>query len=195
MNQKIPVDLPRNPRASLEFPRRRWPARWLFSGAVIATILGVSLLLPALLPVPPRPPTSLGSAPDFVLRTDRGGTMSLSQFAGRIVVIHFVILVCCAKSALEIGYMKQVEPTFRDRGVVFVSIAINSTDNFYTPQKYRELMGFDWTLGIDLNGDVQRLYGATETSTLVIAHDGTIRYRDDETTSPGTLSAWLQGVI
>jgi len=111
---------------------------------------------------------------------------------GHPVVINFIVLVCCSDSALEVGYMKEIEPAVSTLGTVFISIAINSSHNYFTPQEYRSLMKFNWTLALDFTGSVQRLYGAVETSTYVIDTKGMIRFQDDETTAPSTLTHWIQ---
>ncbi len=198
MKPALPPDVPRHPRVvSIDFPpgtlRSRFLAPWWASTA--ASVVAILVVGLSLQPGPPRPPSDFGPASDFVLPTDANGTISLGRLVGRVVVIHFVVLVCCSYSALEIGYMKEVEPTVRNASVVFLSIAMNSTDNYYTPQKYRRILGFDWTLALDLDGIVQGLYTAVETSTFVIDRDGLIRYRDDTTTSPTTLSSWLREVV
>ncbi len=198
MKRALPRDVPRNPRVvSIEFPpgtlRSRFLAPWWASMA--AAVVAILIVALSLQPGPRPPHSDFGPALDFVLPTDENGTLSLDRLAGRVIVIHFVVLVCCSHSALEIGYMKEVEPTVRNRGVVFLSIAMNSTDNYYTPEKFRRIMGFGWTLALDLNGSVQGLYKAVETSTFVIDRDGLIRYRDDTVTSPTTLSSWLRAVV
>ena len=206
MNHAPPPTVPRNPLAvSIEFPdgRRLGPgphSRLKVTATLVALMMVVVLFVYA----SPKPvevahgPLGIGErAPDFVLPTDRNDTASLSQFTGRIVVIHFVIPVCCSSSALEIGYMRQVEPTIGGE-IVFLSIAMNSTlgtrGGLNPLQRFRELMGFNWTLAFDSDGTVQGLYDARETSTFVIDRQGVIRHRDDETTASDTLLAWLAHV-
>lgn len=160
--------------------------------------LSIAIALAVTLPFFPAStsgPEILRSAPDFTLGTDRGSNVTLSQLKGQVVVIDFVVLVCCTQSALEVGYVMEVEPQVRDQGVVFVSIAMDSDSNYYSPQEYRQIMGFNWTLALDLDGGVQRSYDATETSTFVIDRLGMIRYHDDQTTPSATLSAWIQQVV
>lgn len=166
----------------------------------VAVCIGISILIASAvtLPLMPRPRSAQWTpepAPEFTLPTDRNDTVSLSHLRGQVVVIHFVILVCCAYSALEVGYMMEVEPSAREQAVVFVSIVVNSEYNYFSPEKYRELMGFNWTLALDLSGRVQGLYEADETSTFVIDRDGVIQYRDDVTTSASTLAVEIQKVI
>lgn len=187
--------------APSRYPRHSEPriessnhGRWAVL-AIIAFSISVSLIVALLaMPSPPAGPGLPRRAPDFSLTTDEGSFVSLSQFMGRPVVIHFVILVCCSYSALEVGYMKEVEPVATDVGAVLISIAMNSSYNYFSPQEYRNLMGFNWTLALDLDGVVQRLYSALETSTYVIDAKGMIRYQDDETTAPSLLAQWLRGV-
>lgn len=159
----------------------------------ISTAIALSVVLVSIprLEVPSAPQP----APDFSLPTDDNHTISLSDLRGQVVVINFVLLVCCSSSALEVGYTMDVEPAVRDRGVIFLSIAMDSEYNYFTPQKFRELMGFNWTLALDLDGSVQRLYRAVETSTFVIDRNGMIQYHDDDTTPPSVLSGGIERVI
>ncbi|MBI4416351.1 MAG: redoxin domain-containing protein [Euryarchaeota archaeon] len=120
--------------------------------------------------------------------------MSLSRFPGKVVVIHFVILVCCSYSALEVYYMEEIEASVKDN-VAFLSIALDSPYNYYSPEEFRKIMEFNWTLALDFEGTVTRLYEAEETSTFVIDREGFIRYRDDKMTDAETLSAWLEKVM
>ena len=91
--------------------------------------------------------------------------------------------------------MKEVEPQVKDQGAVFISIAMDSDSNYFSPQKFRETMGFNWTLALDLDGSVQRTYGASETSTFVVDRAGMIQHHDDTTTPPATLISWIQEVV
>jgi len=160
-------------------------------GAIVVTgIVALSIAIALAVTLPFFPSSTSGpeiprSAPDFTLGIDRDSTITLSQLRGQVVVIDFVALVCC--SALEVGYTMEVQPQVRDPGVVFISIAMDSDFNYFSPQEYRQIMGFNWTLALDLDGGVQRSYGATETSTFVIDRGGMIRYHDDLVTSSATL--------
>lgn len=168
--------------------RGRSVALALAAVSVSVSLIAIFLLMPS----GPTSPQLPRRAPEFSLATDRGQVVDLAQFAGHPVVIHFIVLVCCSDSALEIGYMKEVEPAISTLGTVFISIAMKSPYNYFTPQEYRSLMRFNWTLALDLTGSVQRLYGAVETSTYVIDTEGMIRFQDDETTAPSTLTHWIQ---
>lgn len=134
-------------------------------------------------------------APAFLLPSHDGGTVSLADFADRPVVVHFVVLVCCSYSALEIGWMKAVESAYSSRGVAFLSIALDSPDNYYSPAEFRDIMDFGWTLALDEGGTVQARYDAVETSTYVIDGTGHIRFFDDEVTATSTLRSWLDEVV
>lgn len=164
--------------------------------AIIALSVSVSLIA-ALLAMPPPPSGAQLAprrAPVFSLITDQNTSVSLSQFSGRPVVIHFVILVCCSYSGLEILYMKEIQPVAAEVGAAFISIAMKSPYNYFTPQKFREILEFNWTLALDVDGNVKALYGSVETSTYVIDREGMIRYHDDETTPSPQLAIWLREV-
>lgn len=167
---------------------------------VVTGIVALSIAIAFAVTLPFFPSSTSGPeiprpAPDFALPTDRNTTVTLAQLRGQLVVINFVVLVCCSYSALEVGYMMEVESQVRDQDVVFVSIAMDSESNYFSPQEYRQLMGFNWTLALDSDGSVQRLYGAEETSTFVIDRDGMIRYQDTDTTFSDRLLSWVQTVV
>lgn len=202
------MDVPRKPRdprvVSIEFPHSRSLAprtdRSLALRVLAAAAL-VVLVIVALLPQPPAPtqgtvPTPGMRAPDFTLPTDKDDSVSLSAFSGRAVVVHFINLICCSPSALEVGWMKEAEPEAGD--AVFISIAIcapgagtRGSTCFYSPERFRELFGFNWTIALDAGGGVQATYGAVETTTIVVDRQGVIRFRDDVPTSAETVSSWL----
>ncbi len=165
------------------------------AGLTLLVIITLSFL-PTLTPRPkfsPPIPAYLGfPAPNFTLPTDQGAAVNLSQHLGQVVVINFVILVCCSDSAVEMLYtLKPVWPTVQDRGVIFLSIALNSIYNIFTPADYRKIMNFTWTLALDQDRIVQDIYGARETSIFVIDRTGVIQYVAHEAVNATTLSAWL----
>ncbi len=188
-----------NPLARIKSVRRQ---RALFIGAaaVVITILAASILPSVLVKAPdysPPTPAVLGfTAPDFTLPTDQNGRVSLSKFQGRVIVINFVILVCCSESAVEMLYtMRPLWPTFATKGVVFISIAMKSVYNYFSPSDYRKIMNFTWTLALDNDGRIQDIYGARETSTYLIDRVGILRDVSHTSTNSTTLSAWLQELI
>ena len=188
---------------SAEPPLGQLTERWSAAhhDAIVVTgvvVLSIAVAFAVTLPFFPSStsgPALPRTAPDFALPTDGESNVALSQLRGQVVVINFVVLVCCSDSALEVGYMKEVEPQVKDQGVVFISIAMDSDSNYFSPQKFREIMEFNWTLALDLDGNVQRTYGASETSTFVVDRAGMIRYHDDTTTPPAMLISWIQEVV
>lgn len=194
--------VPRDPSAiSIEFPGSkpsfRVGRRVHTVGGVVATIVLAIVLLAGTqprTPEPDRPATTFKSAPNFLLPTDEGGTVSLAGYSGRVLVVNFVILVCCSGTAVEIWNMLDLNEGYRHHGVSFLSIALDSPYNYYTPEEFREILQFNWTLAFDLDGTVQTRYDAQETSTFVIDGAGVIRHRDDVATPSETLSAWLEEV-
>lgn len=74
-------------------------------------------LSPGRIGIPPRP------APNFTLRTFEGGTLSLSEFRGKVVVLNFWAS-WCAPCRQEMPILQRVWTEFRARGVVVLGVDV-----------------------------------------------------------------------
>ncbi|MBC7785238.1 MAG: redoxin domain-containing protein [Burkholderiales bacterium] len=123
---------------------------------------------------------AIGSAaPAFTLKDQTGKDVSLSDFAGKIVVLEWFNEQC----PIVVGHykdekMNKVASTYTDKGVVW--LAINSS-NFATP-KTNEAAATAWKMSRpildDSKGEIGHAYAATNTPHMyIIGKDGKLAYR------------------
>jgi len=124
-------------------------------------------------------------APDVTLPRDGGGKVSLSEFAGKKVVLYFYPrddTSGCTKEA--VGFSTAL-PDFEAAGAVVIGV---SKDSVKSHDKFRDKHGLGIILASDENGDVcerygvwveKSMYGKTymgiERSTFLIDGDGVVR--------------------
>jgi len=120
----------------------------------------------------------LPKAPAFTLEDHTGKKVSLSDFAGKIVVLEWVNPDCpVSRSFYTNGTMKSLATKYAPKGVVW--LAINTT-HYFTSEKNREWVeknGLPYPILNDQPGDVGRAYGAKTTPDMrVIDKSGRIAY-------------------
>ena len=143
-------------------------------------------------------------APDFTLPRDGGGTVALSEFAGRPVVVYFYPkddTSGCTKEAIAFtGLMDR----FRDAGAEVIGI---SKDSVAKHDKFRDKHGLGVILASDEGADVCERYGVwaeksmygkkymgVERATFLIAPDGSIAEAWRKVKVPGHAEAVLEAV-
>lgn len=124
--------------------RPRWwragLALWVMTFLIAGIFIARGLAFPAVVATWERlqtPPTDIvnravivpaGPAPDFTLRLFDGGAFHLAEHRRQVVVVNFWASWCvpCRREARRLVVASH---TYRDRGVVFVGIDIQDTDN------------------------------------------------------------------
>jgi peroxiredoxin len=145
---------------------------------------------------------SVGSpAPDFTLPDIHGTTHSLSDFAGKVVVLEWTNRDCpFVKKHYEPGNMQSLQAKYTSQGAVWLSICSSA------PGKQGHFSAEDWkqivadqnirstAVLLDPAGDVGRAYEAKTTPHLfVIGTDGTLLYDGAIDDKPSTNSADIPG--
>ncbi len=115
-----------------------------------------------------------GVAPDFTMETYDGGSITLSDLRGQVVVINFWASWCgpCAEEAPD---LQQAWEDYRDQGVMF--IGVDYVDSEEKGLAYIERFGITYPNGADLGTKISDLYhirGVPET--FVINREGEITY-------------------
>jgi len=113
-------------------------------------------------------------APDFSGHTINGELVSLSQFKGKVVVLNFWF-IACKPCKLEVDPLNEIVKKFRDKEVVFLSIAREKKEDLL---KYLAANKFEFSTIADpksvLAADVFHILGYP--TTIVIDRTGKIRH-------------------
>lgn len=115
------------------------------------------------------------SAPDFSLTLFDGNSFQLGAYRGKSVLINF-LASWCAPCREEIPILNQVYREYKQRGVVFVGIAVNDTED----KAKQFVVEFDvsFPVGIDKTGEISDAFGLYGLpTTLFIDKEGIISYR------------------
>ena len=94
-------------------------------------------------------------APDFTLQDQNGTEQSLSDYAGRKVILYFYpkdMTAGCTKQAC--GFAERY-PLFREKGAVILGV---SKDSVASHKKFEEKYGLPFTLLADPDKEVIQLY-------------------------------------
>lgn len=143
-------------------------------------------------------------APDFSMPADNGGTVSLSDFAGKFVVLYFYPkddTPGCTKEA--IGFTEQIQ-AFEGAGATVIGV---SKDTVAKHGKFRDKHDLKVILASDADSDVTERYGAwvekkmygktymgIERCTFLIGPDGVIKLVWRKVKVPGHVDTVLEAV-
>jgi peroxiredoxin len=119
-----------------------------------------------------RPPHTRVAAPDFTLTDLSGGTVSLSQVRGKVVLLDFWA-VECAGCKVEIPWYVAFDKTYRDKGLALIGIDMygESPDMVKTFMK-KANMNYPVAIGNDALGE--RFHVEEMPLTLLIDRSGRI---------------------
>ena len=120
-------------------------------------------------------------APDFSLPDQGGNEVSLSDFAGRKLVIAFYPLDFSPICTDQLGLYQEVLGEIESKGASLVGISVDST---YCHHAFREQLNLTMPLLADFNpkGEVSRAYGAWieqvdhGNRSLVLIEDGDVKW-------------------
>ncbi len=125
--------------------------QWIAFGVVI----GLMGLFAVGIQMRSAKPVQAGAAPEFSIPTFDGGSFSLTEQRGRVVVVNFWASWCipCRDEAptLERTWRK-----YKDRGVVFVGV--DYVDSEREAQAFIKEFGITYPNGPDLGTDISRRY-------------------------------------
>jgi len=111
---------------------------------------------------------------DFRIKTFVGGEFDLADTWGRPVVINFWAS-WCGPCKMEAETLERVYLGFRDRGVVFVGVALQDTEE--GSKKFIKRYGLTFTTGPDPDGAIMKAYNVFGIpKTLVVRKDGRVSY-------------------
>jgi peroxiredoxin len=118
------------------------------------------------------------AAPNFTLTDTAGSEVSLSDFAGQIVVLEWVNPDCpFVQRHYKAGTMKNLATTYNGQGVVWLTINSTNYMDAAANAAFKTANGLPYPILIDQSGEVGHLYGAATTPHMyVIDGNGTLVY-------------------
>jgi peroxiredoxin len=117
-------------------------------------------------------------APGFTLKDHQGREVSLTELAGKVVVLEWVNPECpFVKRHDEQGTMKTLAAAYADRGVVWLTVNSTHFMDQAANAAYVEKQGRKTPVLVDAEGTVGKLYGAQTTPHMfVIDQKGIVVY-------------------
>jgi len=124
------------------------------------------------------------TAPDFTLPDSHGKSHSLSDYAGKIVVLEWLNHGCpFVQKHYESGNMQKLQKTYKEKGVVWFSIISSAPgkQGYCTPEQAveitREKSAVPTAVLLDPEGTVGKSYGAKTTPHMfIISKEGILVY-------------------
>jgi len=113
-------------------------------------------------------------AVDFTIKTFDGGEFSLSSHAGSPVLINFWAS-WCGPCRIEGPLMESLYNKYKDRGIVFVGLAIQDSEK--GSRAYLKKFGWTFPAGPDSGDAMADAYAVRGIpKTVIIKRDGTVAY-------------------
>lgn len=113
-----------------------------------------------------------GSAPDFTLDNLNGGTVTLSDLKGQVVVLEFWA-TWCSPCVEGLDYLQRVRKRYADQGVVV--LAINIAESRDEVADFMADHGYTFTVLLDTDGRVSDAYGVQAIpNTIVVDREGEV---------------------
>lgn len=134
--------------------------------------------------------TELPTAPAWQLKTQSGENISLSDYQGKPVILHFWATWCPYCKKLQ-PKLVELEKKYQDSGIKIVAISFNEDDDTM-PQDEIKARGYDFITAV--NGEpVVKLYGVRGTpTTFFINRQGKVVYKS---TSSDTKNPKLEQAV
>lgn len=115
------------------------------------------------------------TAPDFKLGLMDGGTVTLSELKGKVVLVNFWTSWCppCRK---EMPAIESVYRSYKDLGLVVIGLNLTAQDSKQAAALFAQEVGVTFPIALDLDNSVGNLYRVTALPTsFFIDRKGVIR--------------------
>ena len=143
-----------------------------------------------------RRPVDRGSgaeAEGFDLDLFDGGSLSLSDLQGKVVVLNFWAS-WCGPCRAEMPDLQHISEEYADKGVVFLGIALGDTEK--DARKFADTVGVTYPLGLDATGDIAVAYRVLVLpTTVLIDRKGAERRKIATAVNEGALRFFLDGLV
>lgn len=118
-----------------------------------------------------------GAAPDFSLQSRDGGTVSLSEFRGQVVMINFWA-TWCGPCREEMPHLEALYQRYSALG--FRLLGVNVEENSENAEAWLEEMPVSFSILFDPENRVSELYDVIAMpSTVLVDRQGNIRFSHD----------------
>lgn len=113
-------------------------------------------------------------APDFTLKSFKGGNVRLAELRGEVVMLNFWA-TWCGPCRQEMPLLEKLSQQYKDLG--FTLLGINVEEDASGMEKFLKDVPVGFTILRDGDNKVARLYGVDGMpSTVVIDRNGVVRY-------------------
>ncbi len=139
------------------------------------------------------PPVERGAAPDFSIPTFDGGTFSLADQRGKVVVVNFWAS-WCVPCRQEAPILENTWRNYKDRGVIFVGVDYVDTDK--EAMAFIKEFNITYPNGPDIGTDTShryRIQGVPET--YFVGKDGNLYGNRIGPIDEATLSAKIEELL
>ncbi|SRR5690606_31294926 len=115
-----------------------------------------------------------GPAPDFTLESRSGGTVTLSELKGQVVMVNFWA-TWCGPCRQEMPHLEALYQRYKDLG--FTLLGVNVEDNRAGADKWLAERPVSFPILFDPKNEVSKLYDVVAMpSTVMVGRDGTMRF-------------------
>ena len=140
-----------------------------------------------------RAQTEERAAPDFEMETFDGETLRLSELEGKVVVLNFWAS-WCPPCRWEMPFFETMWNEYRDRGVVFVGVAM--ADTLEDAHGFAQEAGVTYPIGLDQTNEIVRAYEVRSLpTTFFIDKEGQIQRRLTSAANEALLKVFLRGQL
>ncbi len=148
--------------------------------------------LPRPTPMTIRTVTQPEPAADFEIGLLSGGRLSLSELRGSVVVLNFWAS-WCPPCRDEMPFFENVYREYRDRGVVFVGVAVSDVEE--RARDFAERIGVSYPIGLD-PGHIAETYRITAMpTTYFIDEEGVISKKLQGPANEGALRFFIDSRV
>lgn len=180
-----------------------WRSRWIIVAAAISLLLFAGLVAVLVWGGLSKESATGGSgatlpgkeAPAFTLESFDGGTVSLSDFEGKPVIINFWAS-WCVPCRQEAPALEAVWQSFRDGGLVVVGINQPRSDPEEQARAFLEEFGVSYPNVFDTRGFSAIDYGVSGIPvTFFVDREGIVKRRFVGTLTEGSFLVWAEELV
>ena len=119
------------------------------------------------------------TAPDFTVQdVDSGGTNSLSDFLGKIVILD-LFATWCTPCQLSLPFLRELYSKYSANDIQIISVDVDNSESESVVSQFRVDEGMDWIVSLDPGGSINSAYGTGSIPTFyIIDKEGIIQWSD-----------------